>query len=54
VGITTSSPQGHSMNNFEDILQYPFPERDSWSQFLIACAVMLAAFIIPILPTILM
>ena len=42
------------MNNIEDILQFPFRDRDSWSQFLIACAVMLAAFIIPILPTILM
>jgi hypothetical protein len=41
------------MNNFEDILQFPFHDRDSWTQFLIACAIMLAAFIIPILPTIL-
>ena len=42
------------MNNIEDILQFPFHDRDSWSQFLIACAIMLTAFIIPILPTILM
>ena len=42
------------MNNMEDILQFPFRDRDAWSQFLIACAVMPAAFVVPILPTILL
>ena len=42
------------MNDIEDFLKFPFRDREAWSQFLIACAIMLAAFIIPILPTILM
>jgi len=39
------------MNNFQDILLFPFRDQHSRAQFLIACAVMLAAFFIPILPT---
>jgi len=42
------------MNNIEEILRFPFRDRQSWTQFLIACAVMLAAFIIPIVPTVLL
>lgn len=40
------------MNNLQDTLLFPFRDREAWSQFLIACAVMLVAFIIPILPVI--
>jgi hypothetical protein len=42
------------MNNIQEILQFPFRDRESWTQFLIACAVMLAGFIIPVLPMILL
>lgn len=42
------------MNDIQNVLLFPFRDRDSWTQFLIACAIMLAAFIIPILPSILL
>lgn len=42
------------MNINQQFLQFPFQDRESWTQFLIACAVMLSAFLIPILPTILL
>ena len=42
------------MDNIEEILKFPFRDHDSWSQFLIACAIMLGAFIIPILPTVIL
>lgn len=42
------------MNNLQDTLLFPFRDREAWSQFLIACAVVLAAFIIPILPVLLL
>ena len=42
------------MNNIETLLQFPFRDKDSWTQFLIACAVMLAAFIVPVVPTVLL
>lgn len=42
------------MNNIQDTLLFPFRDRDSWNQFLIASAIMLAAFIIPLLPAILL
>lgn len=42
------------MNNLQDTLLFPFRDKESSSQFLFACAVMLAAFIIPILPVILL
>ena len=40
------------MNNFQDTMFFPFRDRHSWNQFLIACLIMLAAFIIPILPVV--
>jgi uncharacterized membrane protein YgdD (TMEM256/DUF423 family) len=40
------------MNNLQDTLLFPFRDKDAWSQFLIACVLMLAAFIIPLLPVI--
>ena len=42
------------MNNFQETLLFPIRDAESRNQFLIACAVMLAAFIIPILPAILL
>jgi hypothetical protein len=39
------------MNNLQETLLFPVRDADSRKQFLIACAVMLTAFIIPILPT---
>ena len=42
------------MNNIQETLLFPFRDRDAWNQFLIACAVMLASFFIPILPSILL
>jgi hypothetical protein len=42
------------MNNFQDTLLFPFRDADAFKQFLIACAVVLAGFIIPILPLILL
>lgn len=42
------------MNNIQDTLLFPFRDRNAWTQFLIACAIMLAAFIIPLLPSILL
>lgn len=47
-------PKGQSMNNMQDTFLFPFQDKESWNRFLIACAVMLAAFIIPILPVILL
>lgn len=41
-------------NNFQETLYFPFRDADSSRQFLIACAVVLAGFIIPILPFILL
>jgi len=49
-----SLQKGLSMNNFQDTLLVPFRDADSFKQFLIACAVVLAGFIIPILPLILL
>jgi hypothetical protein len=54
MGITTSSHNGQYMNNIETLLQFPFRDKGAWTQFLIACAVMLAAFIIPVVPTVLL
>ena len=42
------------MNNLQETLFFPFRDADSRKQFLIACAVVLAGFIIPILPFILL
>jgi hypothetical protein len=42
------------MNNLQETLLFPFRDRESRTQFLIACAVMLAGFFIPLLPTILL
>jgi hypothetical protein len=42
------------MNNIQETLLFPVRDTESRKQFLIACAVMLAAFIIPILPTLLL
>ena len=42
------------MNNFQETLLFPVRDAESRKQFLIACAVMLATFIIPILPLILL
>ncbi len=42
------------MNNIQDTLLFPVRDAESRKQFLIACAVMLAAFIIPILPVLLL
>jgi hypothetical protein len=42
------------MKNMQDTLLFPFQDKEAWSQFLIACAVVLAGFIIPILPLILL
>lgn len=39
------------MNNIQDTLLFPVRDAEARKQFLIACAVMLAGFIIPILPT---
>ena len=38
------------MNNIQDTLLFPVRDAEARKQFLIACAVMLASFIIPILP----
>jgi hypothetical protein len=42
------------MNNIQDTFLFPFQDKESWTQFLIACAIMLTAFIIPILPVLLL
>ena len=42
------------MNNFQETLLFPVRDAESRKQFLIACAVMFAAFVIPILPAILL
>ena len=42
------------MNNFQETLLFPVRDAESRKQFLIACAIMLAAFLIPILPVILL
>ena len=39
------------MNNLQETLLFPVRDAEARKQFLIACLVMLAAFIIPILPT---
>lgn len=39
------------MNNIQDTLLFPVRDAEARKQFLIACGIMLAAFIIPILPT---
>ena len=39
------------MNNFQETLLFPVRDAEARKEFLIACLVMLAAFIIPILPT---
>jgi len=39
------------MNNLQETLLFPVQDAESRKQFLIACGIMLAAFIIPILPT---
>lgn len=39
------------MDNIQEILLFPVRDAESRKQFLIACVVMLSAFIIPILPT---
>jgi len=38
------------MNNYQDTLRFPVRDTESQKEFLIACVVMLAGFIIPILP----
>jgi hypothetical protein len=38
------------MNNLQDILLFPVRDAEARKQFLIACLVMLAAFVIPLLP----
>lgn len=38
------------MNNYQDTLLFPVRDAESQKEFLIACVVMLAGFIIPILP----
>lgn len=42
------------MNNLQDTLLFPIRDADARKQFLIACAVALSMFIIPILPTFLL
>jgi len=42
------------MNNFQETLFFPVRDAEALKQFLIACVIMLAAFIIPILPVILL
>lgn len=42
------------MNNIQGILLFPMRDAEARKQFLIACLVMLAAFIIPVLPTFLL
>lgn len=42
------------MNNMQDAFLFPFRDKEAWSQFLIASAVALAGFIIPILPLVLL
>jgi len=42
------------MNNFQETLLFPVRDAESRKQFLIACALMLAGFVIPILPVILL
>lgn len=39
------------MNNIQDTLLFPVRDAEARKQFLITCAIMLTAFIIPILPT---
>lgn len=39
------------MNNLQETLLFPVRDAESQKQFLIACAVMLVALIVPILPT---
>lgn len=41
------------MNNIQETLLFPVRDADARKQFLITCVIMLAAFIIPILPTLL-
>jgi hypothetical protein len=38
------------MNNIQDILLFPVRDAEARKQFLVACLVMLAAFVIPLLP----
>lgn len=38
------------MNNYQDTLLFPVQDTEAQKEFLIACAIMLAGFIIPILP----
>jgi len=42
------------MNNLQETLLFPVRDAEARQQFLIACLVMLAAFIIPLLPTIIL
>ena len=42
------------MDNLQDTLFFPFRDIESRNQFLIACAIMVAAFIVPILPTLIL
>src|SRR5215216_4732192 len=53
-GHQDTSYQGLSMNNIQDTLLFPVRDAESRKQFLIACAILLAAFIIPILPTLIL
>ncbi|HEX5839016.1 MAG TPA: DUF4013 domain-containing protein [Anaerolineales bacterium] len=42
------------MTNLQEILLFPVRDSESRSQFLIACAIMLAAFLVPILPSLIL
>lgn len=44
----------NSTNDFQEMLLFPFKDKDSWNQFLIACALMLAMYVIPVLPMLLL
>jgi hypothetical protein len=46
--------KGQSMNNWQETLLFPVADAEARKQFLIACLVALAGFIIPILPTLLL
>jgi hypothetical protein len=50
VGISTSIRKGQFMNKLQEILLFPVRDAQSQKEFLIACAIMLAGFIIPIIP----
>jgi hypothetical protein len=42
------------MTNLQEILLFPVRDSESRSQFLIACAIMFAAFLVPILPSLIL